>query len=656
MDKNGKPKATAIIGNQKVLDLNALLNPNQSNGTNGRTFSSPSTSTTPSITNEHQRVLAILRNAGIKMSTEKMVKTIRDALSSVNAARNRNLSTSPTVPSTSSSVHQTRRTRSQMPWTERLCFSGDYIVHHEGKSVKRDYSEQPPQYKVRHYLFLCNFQSFSAPFLVVNVVLQQMSTSCITLLHIVMNFDFYQTYLCILVKNARSHLSESTNIPVISLAFGTPDYLIEEPVYELQTSRCFECLAEFSTLRQLYKHIFYVHRSRGQPQSNQSICFICEKEVPIADAEKHADLHGEQALPFHCPACKWRTSSRHALLFHFEKFHDANPLLFCPYCLLKFPVKRPSSVKGIKRNTVTVPEFVEHCLDHVRDKVKKQNCDRCSVKFCAHRTDELRFQVEDHNSCHEKSSRLKVERRKLKDLFDSNPNQRWANAKYLPYTCYDCGRYVNSFQSHYRKSLACKNQNCQFETRCIKAQQQHEMVCPFLENAAARIPFGMKSLEEININSFTKQYVLLKCNMCVFQTRNAGSFNEHLRKCLGNKPKFANCLPTYQNPKRSLVDDLKEGNDLPTSPPPIKRGRTEELDIFRKPIRMFKYPFNVPNEKSSKRTPTVHSTIQSKNPTPSTAENIFELTARLGRSIKNDRAITISKKHFPFGRLSHRRN
>ncbi|KAI6196919.1 hypothetical protein M3Y94_01164600 [Aphelenchoides besseyi] len=622
----GNPKATAIIGNQKVLDLNALLNPNQSNGTNGRTTST--STTTPTISNDHQRVLALLRNAGIKMSTEMMVKTIRDALSSVTAARNKNLSISSTTASTSSVVHQTRRTRSQMPWTERLCFSGDYIVHHEGKSVKRDYAEQPPQYK-------CTFPGCD----------RRLATNVNFMYHVIAH-----------LKNARLHLSESANRPAISLAFGIPDYVIEEPVYELQSSKCFECLTECNTLHQLYKHVFHVHRSRGQPQSNQPICFICEKEVPVDDAEKHADLHGEQALPFHCPACKWRTSSRHALLFHFEKFHDANSLLFCPYCLLKFPVKRPSSIKGIKRNTVTVPEFVEHCLDHVRDKIKKQNCDRCSVKFCAHKTDELRFQVEDHNTCHEKSSKLKVERRKLKDLFDSNPNQRWANAKYLPYTCYDCGRYVNSFQSHYRKSLACKNQNCQFETRCIKAQQQHEMVCPFLETAAARIPFGMKSLEKININSFTKQHVLLKCNMCVFQTRNAGSFNEHLRKCLGNKPKFANCLPIYQNPKRPLVDELKEENDLTTSDSPIKRARTDELEDFPIPIKMFKYPYNLPNEKPSKRNPTVHSTTQSKYPTPSTAENIFELTSRLGRTIKNDRAIGISKKHFPFGRLTHRRN
>lgn len=73
--------------------------------------------------------------------------------------------------------------------------------------------------------------------------------------------------------------------------------------------------------------------------------------------------HGEFEMPFECPLCGWRSSSRQALLFHFERTHNANTTLICPFCLEKFSAKRPSAVKS-QRNIFTSHNFVEHLLEH----------------------------------------------------------------------------------------------------------------------------------------------------------------------------------------------------------------------------------------------------------------------------------------------------
>lgn len=162
-------------------------------------------------------------------------------------------------------------------------------------------------------------------------------------------------------------MKESTSdVSFHSLIYGLGD--IYNQTLERSSFQCIECLAGFTTSQKLQKHIFYVHRFETKSIPDHPVCRICEKEVDISHAERHADKHGEYELPFACPVCGCRSSNRHSLLFHFERSHSASTTLICPFCLEIYAAKRSSTIKS-KRTILTSTAFVEHFLEHIRGNI-----------------------------------------------------------------------------------------------------------------------------------------------------------------------------------------------------------------------------------------------------------------------------------------------
>ncbi|KAI6242770.1 hypothetical protein M3Y99_00183800 [Aphelenchoides fujianensis] len=495
MASNKQPSATAIIGQPEELDLAALVNAAaRINGTaNGHASHQSSDQT---------RLIAFLQSLGPDLTAATLAEKIRLLM----AARAK------TNNAAELAAQQARKARVPLPWKQRLCFSGDFIVYSEGKALGRDYLGAADS---------CTFAGCNK--------------------RLASNVNFIQHVQGARPK-PRSVLLQNPNHPAFSLHFGLPEQLIDKPMQYLHTESCLD-----------------------------------EKEVPVEEVEKHAELHGDQPLPFACPACKWRTSSRHALLFHFEQLHDASNLLFCPFCLLRFPLKRASVMRGAN-NTIQAPQFVDHVLQHFQSESKKISCNSCSLKFCGERSDELRARLnEHHQAAHQKTARLKVDRRPLSELFAAHPNQRTANAT-APSHCFDCG-YLGP----------CKNAKCFFKTRCVKAQQQHEFVCPFGENAASRIPWGWTSLDGVEVNSLKEAAARPRVQLT---TDSYAFINDHLRKCLGTKAKPLPQLQLSRSaqggqqqgrsgrfPRRALARGLLFSSDQeeksPTLPlPPARRTRS----------------------------------------------------------------------------------
>jgi hypothetical protein len=81
-----------------------------------------------------------------------------------------------------------------------------------------------------------------------------------------------------------------SNGSLYNIIYGISD--VQRAVSEKPLLRCLECLAEFTSTTKLYKHQFYVHRYR-KTIDHSIVCHICEKQVDMVNAEKHADRHGE---------------------------------------------------------------------------------------------------------------------------------------------------------------------------------------------------------------------------------------------------------------------------------------------------------------------------------------------------------------------------
>lgn len=147
----------------------------------------------------------------------------------------------------------------------------------------------------------------------------------------------------------------------------------------------------------------------------------------------------------------------------------------------------------------------------------------------------------------------------MKELFETNPNQRYAEVKALAPHCTDCGYRIKTLDSHYRKRQLCENNNCGFETRCKIAFTQHTTLCPLKDTSVSRIPFGKNNLDKDHLmNSFNKERIRLRCNFCMFTSRDSAIFNDHLSKeCIGAKHFHGQASPLETPRKRELTSDEK---------------------------------------------------------------------------------------------------
>lgn len=88
------------------------------------------------------------------------------------------------------------------------------------------------------------------------------------------------------------NLKRPSNGALYNIVYGISD--VERSVADKAMLHCVECLAEFTTTHKLYKHQFYVHRFGNFYSSDQFIsCHICEKQVDLINAGKHAEKHSE---------------------------------------------------------------------------------------------------------------------------------------------------------------------------------------------------------------------------------------------------------------------------------------------------------------------------------------------------------------------------
>jgi 5-methylcytosine-specific restriction endonuclease McrA len=95
-------------------------------------------------------------------------------------------------------------------------------------------------------------------------------------------------------------------------------------------------------------------------------CTICESVVSLQSLNSHLQGHliaGSDMtieLPYACRKCKYKTTSRHALLQHFNTKHFGSSACICPFCLTTFKICATSR----RRQITTFPDYVDHVLSH----------------------------------------------------------------------------------------------------------------------------------------------------------------------------------------------------------------------------------------------------------------------------------------------------
>uniref|UniRef100_A0AC34GVQ7 C2H2-type domain-containing protein n=1 Tax=Panagrolaimus sp. ES5 TaxID=591445 RepID=A0AC34GVQ7_9BILA len=231
----------------------------------------------------------------------------------------------------------------------------------------------------------------------------------------------------------------------------------EEMTDEKFTRICTICLRMFETACEKTKHYLEVHR--GVATVN-GFCHMCE----IVDYDGvHASniKHRQNELPYECKRCKFRSSSRMALIDHFSKAHIGTTLLICPFCPYTTQITASERLKPI----VLAKNYVNHVTEHGELIAKKCSC--CSYKFI---DDE---QFKKHTKCHQNEQhKWNVQTKHFKTLKDTALVTKPRHEMLSLLKCLECKTIYSKSDEHLGKLRKCSN--CSYETTCIKSYWKHK--------------------------------------------------------------------------------------------------------------------------------------------------------------------------------------
>ncbi|ESP04929.1 hypothetical protein LOTGIDRAFT_94258, partial [Lottia gigantea] len=158
-------------------------------------------------------------------------------------------------------------------------------------------------------------------------------------------------------------------------------------------SRCWTCQAEFSTAKDLRKHMIAEHVLHGHKYH----CTLCKKVFDsMDDLSKHKTEIHSGGISLHCPFCGIGYMARHTLISHISNNHLNRETPYkCPFCPSKF-VRAVFLQKhiGVVHDLVAEKCIFEECdmtflrekdvVEHILDSHKEHfphECDICGQRF-----------------------------------------------------------------------------------------------------------------------------------------------------------------------------------------------------------------------------------------------------------------------------------
>jgi hypothetical protein len=222
------------------------------------------------------------------------------------------------------------------------------------------------------------------------------------------------------------------------------------------TRMCSICLTVFETAFEKTRHYLEVHRGVF---ATYRLCHLCET---VDHDGKHVTeiKHRQNELPFECRRCKFRSSSRMALIDHFSKIHIGTTLLMCPFC----PYTTQISVSEKLKPVVFAKNYVAHVTEHGNVVAKKCSC--CSYKFI----DDSHF--EKHTKCHQtEQHKWPIQFKSFKTLKDEALKTKPRHEQLTLLKCIECDTQFPKAEDHFDKLQKCDR--CAFETTCIRAYWKH---------------------------------------------------------------------------------------------------------------------------------------------------------------------------------------
>uniref|UniRef100_A0AC34F8A8 C2H2-type domain-containing protein n=1 Tax=Panagrolaimus sp. ES5 TaxID=591445 RepID=A0AC34F8A8_9BILA len=222
------------------------------------------------------------------------------------------------------------------------------------------------------------------------------------------------------------------------------------------TRMCPVCLTVFETAFEKTRHYLEVHRGVF---ATYRLCHICES---VDHDGKHVTeiTHRPNELPYECRKCKFRSSSRMALIDHFSKVHIGTTMLMCPFCPFSTQISASERMKPV----VLAKNYVQHVTEHGNIIAKKCSC--CSYKFI----DEERF--EKHTKCHQNEQhRYSLQSKAFKTLKDESLKTKPRHEQLTLLKCVECSTQFPKAEDHFDELRKCDR--CSFETTCIQSYWNH---------------------------------------------------------------------------------------------------------------------------------------------------------------------------------------
>lgn len=310
--------------------------------------------------------------------------------------------------------------------------------------------------------------------------------------------------------------------------------------------------------------------------------------------------HVELDMPYFCEICSYRTSVYQDMVIHFEKCHNKDTCVQCPFCL--------KIVRFAARNGEDIPNnqmyFIQHIQKHtIARQVRK--CEKCALSFTNLST--LKNHQEFfHLSCVDYEN---VERYDLNPndfilmsapLVDPPPPMSLADTenftlKGVPlapsirvsddlkvFLCAECDGPITS--KHFCVRMTCTK--CRFQTCCANAIKDH--------NASAHSPSPLAS-GILPIKHFIGGRPImaraLYCNICLFSTKNGDRLATHLEdvhqgyknaKAVGDKRKASSLM---MEPSPEAEDPAKTPTQKPEPESAVETPEvTENMDVDDSPL------------------------------------------------------------------------
>jgi hypothetical protein len=260
----------------------------------------------------------------------------------------------------------------------------------------------------------------------------------------------------------------------------------------------------------------------------------------------HFQRHGQYDLPYICKRCKYRSSSREALLRHFAEHHSGSSMVLCPFCLTSFTVP----YNDRQRSTVVMKAYVQHIWDH--ETYHQHACQQCASRVVRSDPVSTQQKMMVHSKVHAKNDpKWRYERKRLTSIHKSQSKMIcWSTE--LPQVCVEC-RYVvdggarmkSQQERHFKELKKCSLPKCTYESACATALEMHEVLALCQGWLRSRWPFGrpktshyLPSIMEHGMSALSYQ-----CSSCSFTTPSADAMSTHLGskdKCMGATARLIN--------------------------------------------------------------------------------------------------------------------